>query len=314
MLSTAAAVAAEKVTVQLKWQHQFQFAGFYAAQDQGYYRDAGLEVTLAEAQPGGDPLQNVLQGRAQYGVGNSSLLLARGIGQPVVVLASIFQHSAANLLRRLDASGKPRPWTGSRVMLAPNNEELIVFLQRLGARTDSLYQIRHSFNYDDLSEGRVDAMSVYLTEAPYVLDRLNVRYELLSPRQYGLDFYGDVLYTTESELREHPARAQALREATLRGWQYAMAHPAEIADLIRARYPDRHSREHLMFEAQRMAPLLEQPLIELGYSNPGRWRAIAQAYQQHGMLPAGFSIDGFLYQPPPWPACPEDRRYSGRCA
>jgi PAS domain S-box-containing protein len=291
------AAAAEKVSIQLKWQHQFQFAGYYAAQDQGYYRDAGLDVTLLEARPSQDPLQNVVEGRAQYGVGNTALLLARGMGQPVVVLASVFQHSAAVLLRRLDADGKPVPWPGSRVMLAPNNEELTVMLKQQGVRIDTLFQIPHSSSFDDLAEGRIDAMSAYVTEAPYVLDRLNLAYELQSPRSQGLDFYGDALYTTESELREHPARAQAVREATLRGWRYAMAHPGEIADLIRARYPERHSREHLMFEAQRTAPLLEQGLIELGYSNPERWRALARAYSEQGMLPADFKLDGFLYQP-----------------
>jgi len=292
------AVAAEKVTIQLKWQHQFQFAGYYAAQDQGYYRDAGLDVTLLEARPGSDPLQTVMQGQAQYGVGNTTLLLARGIGQPVVVLASVFQHSGATLLRRLDADGKPRPWPGARLMIAPNNEELTVFLKKQGVRMDAIYQVPHSYNFDDLLEGRVDAMSVYNTEAPYVLERLNLKYELLSPRVHGLDFYGDVLYTSESELREHPARAQAVREATLRGWVYAMQHPGEIADLIRARYPERKSREHLMFEARGIAELLEQPLIEPGYSNPERWRAIARAYAEQGMLPKNFNLDGFLYQPP----------------
>jgi PAS domain S-box-containing protein len=292
------AVAAEKVTIQLKWRHQFQFAGYYAAQDQGYYRDAGLDVTLLEARPGSDPLQTVMQGQAQYGVGNTTLLLARSIGQPVVVLATIFQHSGATLLRRLDANGKPRAWPGTRLMIAPSNEELTVALKKQGVRMDSVYMVPHSQSFDDLAEGRVDAMSAYSTEAPYVLDRMNVKYELLSPRSQGLDFYGDVLYTTESELREHPARARALREATLRGWAYALQHPGEIADLIRARYPERKSREHLMFEANRIAALLEQPLIEPGYSNPERWRSIARAYAAQGMLPANFNLDGFLYQPP----------------
>jgi two-component system, sensor histidine kinase and response regulator len=289
--------AAEKVTIQLKWRHQFQFAGYYAAQDQGYYRDAGLDVTLAEAVPGSDPLQNVAGGGAQYGVGNTGLLLARGAGQPVVVLASIFQHSGAALLVRHGPDGKPRPWAGSRIMLAPNSEELTVYLKKLGVRSDSVYHLAHTHGYDELLQGRVDAMSIYTTETPFVLERTNLSYEIQSPRAIGLDFYGDVLYTTESELREHPARARAVREATLRGWRYAMAHQGEIADLIRARYPERNSRELLMFEARQIAALLEQDLIEPGYSNPERWSAIARAYAQQGMLPAGFKLDGFLYQP-----------------
>nr|WP_315395428.1 PAS domain S-box protein [uncultured Duganella sp.] len=292
-----AARAAEKVTIQLKWQHQFQFAGFYAAQDQGYYRDAGLDVTLAEAGPASDPLQNVVGGAAQYGVGNSTLLMARAAGQPVVVLASIFQHSAAAMLVRLGADGKPRPWAGSRVMLAPTEHELAVYLSKLGVRPDTLTRVPHSHSLDDLLQGRVDAMSVYTIDTRFALDHTGLRYEIRTPREAGLDFYGDVLYTTESELREHPARALAVREATLRGWRYAMAHPGEIADLIRARYPQRHSREHLMFEAREVAALLEQDLVEPGYSNPDRWRAIAAAYIGQGLLPAGFTIDGFLYQP-----------------
>ncbi|MET0264231.1 MAG: PAS domain S-box protein [Duganella sp.] len=290
-------LAAEKVTIQLKWQHQFQFAGYYAAQDQGYYREAGLDVALLEASPGADPVQAVAEGRAQYGVGNTTLLLARALGQPVVVLATIFQHSGAALLVRRQANGKPRPWPGSRIMMAPNNEELTVYLKKLGVRQDSMYQLAHTYNFDDFLDGRVDAMSVYTTQAPYALERGRVAYEIQSPRSIGLDFYGDTLYTTESELREHPERAEALRQATLRGWRYAMDNPAKIADLIRARYPERHSREQLMYEAEHMVPLLQQDLVELGYSNPERWRLIAQAYREQGMLPGDFTLDGFLYQP-----------------
>ncbi|NRR29294.1 PAS domain S-box protein [Oxalobacteraceae bacterium] len=289
--------AAEKVSVQLQWLHQFQFAGYYAAQDKGFYRDAGLDVTLIESQPGRDPVQQVIDGRAQYGVGSSALLLNRGLGQPVVVLASIFQHSPSALLVRHGPDGKPRPWAGSRVMLAPNNHELTAYFKKQNIRLDSLFVVPHSYRLDDLLEGQVDAYAAYSTQEPFLLKHSTVGYDLISPRSAGIDFYGDNLFTTESELREHPARARALRQATLRGWQYAMSHQGEIADLIRARYPQRHSREHLMFEAQQMAPLLEQGLIELGYSNPERWRAIAQTYIEMGMLPADFSLDGFLYQP-----------------
>ncbi|MET0322305.1 MAG: PAS domain S-box protein [Duganella sp.] len=291
------ALAAEKVAIQLKWQHQFQFAGYYAAQDQGYYRDAGLDVTLIEARPGLDPVQAVTEGRAQYGVGNTTLLLARALGQPVVALATIFQHSGAALLVRHGADGQPRPWAGSRIMLAPNNEELTVYLKKLGVRHDTVYQLAHTYNFDDFIAGRVDAISYYTTQSTFVLDRSRVPYEVRSPRSIGLDFYGDTLYTTESELREHPARVEALRQATLRGWQYAMAHPGAMADLIRARYPERRTRDQLLFEAEQMVPLLQQDLIELGYSNPERWQAISRAYQEQGMLPADFRLDGFLYQP-----------------
>lgn len=104
LAGAAAAQPADRVRLQLKWTHQFQFAGYYAALAQGYYREAGLEVELVEAQPGRDPTAEVLAGRAQYGVGNSDLLLFRHRGEPVVLLAAVFQHSPMVLLVR-GASG-----------------------------------------------------------------------------------------------------------------------------------------------------------------------------------------------------------------
>ncbi|WP_193615658.1 PAS domain S-box protein [Massilia sp. YMA4] len=304
-LATAAASAAgDPVIVQMKWRHQFQFAGYYAAQDKGYYREAGLDVHLVEAHPGEDTVQAVLDGRAQYGTGNSSLLLRRAAGAPVVVLASIFQHSASALIVRRGPDGKRLPLAHRRVMLAPGNEELQAYLLRQGVRLQDLILVPHSYRVEDLLEGKVDAMSAYVTAIAYRLERLGGTYDVLAPRAAGIDFYGDNLFTTEAELREHPERARAMRAATLKGWRYAMAHPEEIVDLIRARYPDRLSREHLMYEARMTAPLLEQPLIELGYSNPVRWQAIADAYAALGMMPAQFPLQGFLYQEPQQPGAP----------
>ncbi len=293
------ASAAESVTVQLKWRHQFAFAGYYAAQAKGYYRAAGLEVTLREAQPGQDPLAAVLDGSAQYGVGNSSLLLRRAAGAPVVLLASVFQHSASVLAVRLDEAGRRRPWAATRLALGPDTEELRVYLQHEKVALAQVPIVPANRSTDDLLAGRVDAISAYLSSAPYALERSGLRYEILHPRSAGIDFYGDNLYTTESELREHPARARALRDATLQGWRYALAHPHEIVDLIRARYPERKAREELLWEAAQIAPLLEQHLIELGYSNPQRWQGIADSYAAAGLLPAGFSLDGFLYHDSP---------------
>jgi len=287
---------AEPVTVQLKWRHQFQFAGYYAAQDKGYYRDVGLDVTLLEAQPGTDPVAAVLDGRAQYGTSDSSLLLKRAAGAPVVVLASIFQHSASALIVRRGPGGKPLPLAGSRVMLWPDSDEVRAYLRQAGLGAQNMTLLPYSDRNEDLAEGKVDAISGYSTVVPYRLERAGVPYDLVSPRAAGIDFYGDILYTTERELREHPQRAKALREATLKGWRYAMDHPEEIADLIRARYPDRNTREHLMFEARRTMPLLEQHLIELGYSNPVRWQGIADTYAALGMMPARYPLQGFLYE------------------
>jgi ABC-type nitrate/sulfonate/bicarbonate transport system substrate-binding protein len=88
LLAASNAQALDVATLQLKWHHQFQFAGYYAALEQGFYRDAGLEVKILEGGPNVNAIDDVVTGRADFGVGTSGALIARARGQPIVVLWS----------------------------------------------------------------------------------------------------------------------------------------------------------------------------------------------------------------------------------
>lgn len=301
LLPAGSAGALEKVSLQLKWTHAFQFAGYYAALEKGYYRDAGLDVQLLEATPGIDPVEAVLKDRAQYGVGTSSLLLARKASKPVVALAVIFQHSPLVMVAREDKASKGtqgiHDLVGKRVMIEPQSDELVAYLKQEGVLLDHLRLLPHSFEPKDLIEGRVDAMSAYVSNELFYLDRANFSYQVYTPRTGGIDFYGDNLFTTEQELNAHPERVRAFREASLRGWQYAMQHPEEIADLIVSQYSSRHPRDFYLFEAQRMVALLRPDLIEVGYMSRGRWQHIANTYADLGLLPRDYKLDGFIYEP-----------------
>jgi diguanylate cyclase (GGDEF)-like protein len=290
--------ALDTVTLQLKWRHAFQFAGYYAAQQLGYYRDAGLDVRITEGVPGADPLQQVLSGQAQFGTGNSSLLLARKAGKPVVALAVIFQHSPAILLaaKRTVPHGAA-DLAGKRIMVEPHSDELLAYLRQEGIAPGRYTQLPHSQDVRDLIAGRVDAMTAYRTEELYFADQAGFAYEMLSPLAVGIDFYGDNLFTTEEQIRRHPERVRAFRDASLRGWQYAMAHPEHVIDMLFQHYRPQYSRDFYRHEAQAMRPLLRPDLIEVGYMNPVRWLHIADTYADLGLLKRGASLDGFLYQP-----------------
>ncbi len=296
----ASAQALDAVTLQLKWTHAFQFAGYYAAKEQGYYREAGLDVTILEGAPNADPVASVTQGRAEYGVGNCSLLLARKAGLPVVALAVIFQHSPAVLLTPAgDGTQGIADLLGKRIMIESQADELLALLTREGVRAGRFIQVEHSNRPQDLIDGKVEAMTAYVTTEPYYLEQARFAYRAYTPRAAGIDFYGDNLFTTEAEIRAHPGRAKAFRDASLRGWQYAMAHQEQIADLILGKYSRAHSRAFYLYEADAMVALLQTDMIEVGYMNPARWRHIADTYAGLGELPRDFSLRGFLYQSDP---------------
>ena len=292
--------ALEAVTLQLKWTHAFQFAGYYAAIEKGFYEQAGLSVNLLEAAPGTEPVKIVVDGKADFGVGASSLLLERQAGVPVVALAVIFQHSPLVLVARQNRPLQSvHDLKGKRVMFEAQSSELKAYLRQEGINDAALQALPHSFNTRDLIEGRVDGMTAYSTNELFDLDNAGFAYQTYSPRAVGIDFYGDNLFTTERQIKENPARVAAFRTASLKGWQYAMAHPDEIIDLILAKYSKHRARAFYEFEAQQMVPLLQSSLVEVGYMNPGRWQHIAQTYSALGLLPKNVSLDGFLYDTTP---------------
>lgn len=126
-------------------------------------------------------------------------------------------------------------------------------------------------------------------------------YLTFTPRAGGIDFYGDNLFTTEEQLRRYPARVRAFRQASLAGWEYALAHREEMIDLILREFGSRKSRDQLQFEAERTVQLMHPDLIEPGHMNPGRWRHIANTYAELGMMPRKFDLDGFLFEENPRP-------------
>lgn len=300
--TTAANKPLDTIRLQLKWQHQFQFAGYYAAQEQGYYQQAGLDVIIQEATESEESAGKVISGDADFGIAMSDLVLHRVQGAPVVALATIYQHSPLVFLSPKEAGiGSIHDLVGKKVMLEAHAEELLAYLKSEGITPEQLNVQSHTFHADDLILGSVDVISAYSTDEPYVLAEQGVGYNVFSPRSAGIDFYGDTLFTTEKYLQQHPERVKAFLQATVKGWEYALKNPSEIIDLILAKYSTRHSREHLLFEARESQKLILPNIVEIGYMNPGRWQYIATIYASQGKIPADFSLDGFLYEKNPQP-------------
>ena len=299
-MQTGPAAALEPVSLQLRWMHQFQFAGYYAALHKGYYREAGLEVTLKEGGPGADPVAEVLAGRADFGIGVSSLVIDYFKGRPVLMLGPVFQHSP-NILVVHGRDRRPVDLAaGGRIALMEGDQDVelkAMFLDE-GIALDRLDFVRDERHLDDFISRRVEALNAYVSNEPYVLERLGIAYTVLKPQTYGMDFYGDLLFTRQALEAERPALVAAFRAASMRGWKYALEHPEEIIDLILARYNSQHkSREHLAYEARELARLINPEVIEIGHNNPGRWRHIADTYARFGLASADRPLDGFFYQP-----------------
>lgn len=290
-----------KVVLQLKWKHAFQFAGYYAAVEKGYYSSAGLEVELVEGGPETHFAEELASGRAHYAVALSSMLIHHNEGKPVVALAAILQHSPEVLLV-LEKSGinTPHQMAGKTVAVSPEDTPaLLAMFKNEGLSRDAVKTIPYEFDIGRMLKGDYAGMGGYTTNEPFQFRARGAGVRAIQPRDYGVDFYGDCLFTSGGEVRNHPQRVKAFLEASLKGWQYAMHHREEIIDLLINRYQCPLSREALRYEAQEMAELMFPDLIEIGHMNEGRWRHIGDTYVRLGMLKPDYSLDSFIYKSKP---------------
>ena len=126
LLSTLKAQQINDVTLQLKWKHQFQFAGYYAAIEKGYYKELGIQVELIEAVEGQNPSDAVFEGKAEFGVCTSDIILMRAENKKAVVLATVFQHSPQILLGSKQLGIEHvHDLVGKRIAMEPNAAAII---------------------------------------------------------------------------------------------------------------------------------------------------------------------------------------------
>ena len=282
--------AAEKVSLQLKWFHQFQFAGYYAAKAQGYYAEEGLEVEIRPLNRMRSVVEQVGSGEADYGVGDSAIVADYARGAPIVSLAAIFQHSPLVLISRKDSGiVSPSDLAGKRLMFDSKGSDdgpIRAMLAEAGISSERFEHVSHSYNNEDLSSGRVDAMSAYLTNQSFYFRERGVAVNIINPQSYGLDFYGDLLFTSEQELNTHPGRAERFLRASLKGWQYALDHPEEMIQLIKRQYQSEPSLELLRFEATQTHRMIAPEAVPLGLIDVGRLRRLTAIYAEHKLAPA----------------------------
>ncbi|MCB1645498.1 MAG: ABC transporter substrate-binding protein [Pseudomonadales bacterium] len=296
----AAESDARSVHLQLKWKHAFQFAGYYMAKERGFYDEVGLDVKISEFDGGKLPVDRLVDGEVDFAILGSSIVIERARGKPVIALAAIFQHSPYAFLVRADSGiNRVEDFAGKRVMLGSGvqDAELEATLLRAGIGRNDYVRVPTSFDAQDLINGRTDVFNAYVTDQGFMLQEQGIEGRYLMPSQYGVDFYGDTLATTESYQQEHPQVVRKFRRASLKGWEYALAHRDEAIDVILRRYNSQMlSRSHLEYEADASRELIQPILVSIGYMNPARWQHIRDVFASLQLLDPDSPLDGLIYQ------------------
>ncbi|MBN2885489.1 MAG: ABC transporter substrate-binding protein [Chromatiaceae bacterium] len=286
-----------RVSLQLPWKHQFEFAGFYAAQALGIYREQGIEVELRDYQPDLDPLATALSGEATFGLTNGQVINWRLRGEPVVLLANYFKKPPLVLLAR---SGLYRlaDLRGARLMAAASDLQsplLRAALHEAGlVPGENLRILPQTFDAGPLIRGDVDAMTAFVTNDPFDLENKGVPYQLIELGGHVPGLGDGYLFSSATLAREQPQLVRAFVDASRAGWEYALAHPDELVELIHRQYAPNRSRAALRYEAERTRELMQTRLLPIGSVSPARIELTATALLEAGAPGESRHLKGFL--------------------
>lgn len=245
MTMAAPALAADEVTIQLKWVTQAQFAGYYVAEAKGFYDEADLDVTILAGGPNIAPEQVMAGGGADIAVAwMGGALVAREKGVPLVNVAQPYQKAGLMTICPTETgvtSEADFPGKTLGVWFYGNEYPFFAWMSKLGLATDGsaggVTVLQQSFDVQPMIQKQADCISVMTyneygqaLDAGYGPDNLTI----FNYTDLGIDLLEDGLYVRETDLADAAFADKITRfvDASMKGWVYALENPEEAAQIV----------------------------------------------------------------------------------
>jgi len=258
----------EKVSLQLQWKYQFEFAGFIMANEKGYYRDEGLDVTILEYE-NSNSMQDLEEGKVDFALNNSIIAYDNKKLLDISLLATYLQRSPFIFITQpeiktvLDLKGK-------RVSMSKNefyNSSLSMLLSYFSITLKNTNFVDITFNLDDFIAKEVDAKAVFRSSELFELDEKHIPYNVIDPVEYGFSTSAINLFASQTKVKNNPEQIHRFLEATHKGWEYALSHTDEVAKLIHDKYRKNLSFSQLKYEAKVIKELMLLDMYDIGEVN-----------------------------------------------
>ena len=279
--------AGDPLVLQLKWLPDAQFAGYFVAEAKGFYRDAGLDVTIRPGGPDINPSQVLASGGADVAVDwLASALAARDRGVPVVNIAQIFQHSGLQLTCRRDSGvRRPADLKGKTlaVWFAGNEYPFLAWMAKLGLTTGGdkpdVTVLRQGAGVELLVERRAACISTMSYNEYWQVIDAGMKPSQLVVFRYddeGVATLEDGLYALLAKLADPAMRDRLARfvRASVAGWRFAAApahQPETIRILMRRGAADAADPQRAERMLREVAKLVANKSHGLGYLEPAAY-------------------------------------------
>ena len=290
----------KKVTLQLSWLDQFQFAGYYMAKEKGFYEELGLDVEIKPFEFGIDIPKDVNDGKIDFAVGRETLILERIKNPNIVALYALFQSTPLILMSTKESGiNHINDFSNKRIMTTIDDASEVSLKAMIASnkiKLENLTFLKHTHNIDDLINKNTDVISAYISKSPYILQEKGVEYNIFDPKKYDFDMYSDMLYTNQNIINYDLTTVLLFKKASLKGWEYAYSNMEESADVIHEKYNTQNlEKEELLYEAKELKKLSYFKTGNLGEIRKDKIQRIYDLYNVMGLVSSAIDLDNFIF-------------------
>lgn len=270
-----------EVTVQLKWVHQAQFAGFYMAQQKGYYEEENLIVNFIEGGMEVNVMDSILSRKADFCVVAPELVIVERQTRmaPLTAIAAIYRRSAAVYVSREKSEIKrPSDFSGKSIAVLPLSDsssefiyQLKAMMNRLEISMSDMELVHYDAKYTDFLQGDVDVTAAYFTSGVNKLREKGLKLNIIWPGDYGIEPYSDTLVTTEEMINKQPEVVERFLKATLKGWRFALGNGDEAIEAT-LKYAKVKDFQYQMKMLNALRPLVDTGSDQIGWMTKQAWQ------------------------------------------
>ena len=270
------------------------------AKEKGFYNDLNLDVEINEYKSNTEIIKEIEMKRTDFAIGRSSLIIEKINGKDIVALAAIYQESPLMLLVKKDSNiNSVKDLKNKKIMITPDAKYSASILAMFSANELTINDFiveTHSFDINDLISGKIDAMSSYLSNEPIILNDKKIEYKIFHPKDFGFDFYSDILFSSSEFIKNNPKVTKDFYNASLKGWKYAFENLAETAEVIHTKYnTQKKSYIHLVKEGEILKKLAYTQNNEIGEFNENKLKNITNVFKLFGLINKDLNIKEFIF-------------------
>ena len=290
----------KKITIQLSWFDQFQFAGYYMAKEKGFYKELGLDVEIKPFEFGIDIPKEVSDGKIDFAVGRETLILEKTKNRDIVALYALFQATPLILISTKESGiNNINDFSNKKIMTTIDDSSEVSLKAMIisnKVKIEALEFLKHTHNIDDLINKNTDIISAYISKAPFQLNQKGVEYNIFDPKKFGFDMYSDMLYTSENLINSDLNTVLLFKKASLKGWDYAYANIEESASLIVEKYNSQNlTKSELIYEGKELRKLSYFNTVNLGEIKKDKIQRIYDLYNLMGLIDNPIDLEKFVF-------------------